>query len=160
MAILFFFIGYLYRKTNNTNESKNMKKKLIRLTEGDLRRIVKESVNRALNEMDYSNNPLGNYAEQFDYCGEFNDNGLALVELNRMYNFIDQDGEILSDEWFKGFNEGFAVVRRGDKYNFIDREGYLLSNQWFDYCSNFHNGFAEAELHGKTFRIDTNGRIC
>lgn len=37
---------------NNTkNESKNMDKKLIRLTESDLHRIVKESVNKVLNEL-------------------------------------------------------------------------------------------------------------
>lgn len=34
----------------NNNESKNMNKKLIRLTESDLHRIVKESVNRILKE--------------------------------------------------------------------------------------------------------------
>jgi hypothetical protein len=34
------------------NESKNMNKKLIRLTEGDLHRIVKESVRRVLRETD------------------------------------------------------------------------------------------------------------
>lgn len=33
------------------NESKNMNKKLIRLTESDLHKIVKESVNRILNEI-------------------------------------------------------------------------------------------------------------
>ena len=37
------------RNNNYKNESRNMKK-LIRLTESDLHRIVKESVNRALNE--------------------------------------------------------------------------------------------------------------
>lgn len=40
-------------KTMNNNENKqynNMNKKLIRLTEGDLHKIVKESVNRVLNE--------------------------------------------------------------------------------------------------------------
>lgn len=36
------------------NESKNMNKKLIRLTEGDLHRIVKESVNRILNEVSWT----------------------------------------------------------------------------------------------------------
>ena len=35
------------------NESANMNRKLIRLTESDLHRIVKESVNRILKESDY-----------------------------------------------------------------------------------------------------------
>lgn len=38
------------------NESKNMNKKLIRLTESDLHRIVKESVNKILNESFNPNN--------------------------------------------------------------------------------------------------------
>ena len=38
---------------NRKNESKDMDKKLIRLTESDLHRIVKESVNRILNEVKY-----------------------------------------------------------------------------------------------------------
>ena len=46
-------------KYNKANESRNMNKKLIRLTESDLHRIVKESVNRILSEMNegkYVNN--------------------------------------------------------------------------------------------------------
>ena len=40
------------RKTNN--ESKNINKKLIRLTESDLHKIVKESVNRILKESNWA----------------------------------------------------------------------------------------------------------
>ena len=46
--------GYLAKRKLNKlakNESKNMNKKLIRLTESDLHKIVKESVNRVLNEI-------------------------------------------------------------------------------------------------------------
>ena len=38
----------------------NMNKKLIRLTEGDLHRIVKESVNRILSEIDLTNKQIRN----------------------------------------------------------------------------------------------------
>lgn len=41
-----------------TNESKNMNKKLIRLTESDLHKIVKESINRILKEDGYSYNGI------------------------------------------------------------------------------------------------------
>ena len=40
-----------------SNESKNMNKKLIRLTEQDLHRIVKESVNKILKEGDFGSEP-------------------------------------------------------------------------------------------------------
>ena len=39
----------------NVTESKNMNKKLIRLTESDLHRIVKESVEKILSESEYDN---------------------------------------------------------------------------------------------------------
>ena len=44
-----------FEVTNNdrNDESKNMDKKLIRLTESDLHKIVKESVNRVLTELDW-----------------------------------------------------------------------------------------------------------
>ena len=40
---------------NYRNESRNMNKKLIRLTENDLHKIVKESVEKILSESDYDN---------------------------------------------------------------------------------------------------------
>ena len=48
---------------NSKNESKNMNKKLIRLTENDLHRIVKESVNRVLRESQFMNDE--NIASQY-----------------------------------------------------------------------------------------------
>ena len=49
-----FGLGVMdYEKSHKTNENKqytNMKKRIIRLTEGDLHRIVKKSVNRILRE--------------------------------------------------------------------------------------------------------------
>ena len=51
-------------RNKNKNESKNMNKKHIRLTENDLHRIVKESVNKILKEEDFSGldvNSQGSY---------------------------------------------------------------------------------------------------
>lgn len=39
-------------------------RKRVRLTESDLHRIVKESVNKVLNEIDYSSIPLGDFIER------------------------------------------------------------------------------------------------
>ena len=60
-----FGLGIMdYEKSHKTNENKqytNMNKKLIRLTESDLHRIVKESVNRIVEETndDYNYNGCG-----------------------------------------------------------------------------------------------------
>ena len=65
-----------------------------------------------------------------------------------LWNFINKDGKLLSDEWFEfdyvcHFQEGFAVIQRGDKlYNFIDKEGKYLSDKWFKDVYYFHDGVA------------------
>lgn len=53
---------------NSKNESKNMNKKLIRLTESDLHRIVKESVNRVLKE---NNRRTKRMIREFDDYDEY-----------------------------------------------------------------------------------------
>ena len=48
----------MYKELQTKNESKNMNKKLIRLTESDLHRVINESVKRILRESaDDSTNP-------------------------------------------------------------------------------------------------------
>ena len=90
------------------------------------------------------------------------DNGFAKVELNRKYNYINTNGEFISDQWFNGGNDfcnGFAKVELNDKCNFINTNGEFISNQWFGYVDNFRNGFAEVELNGKHNFINTNGEF-
>ena len=52
---------------------------------------------------------------------------LAIVQRGEFeYNYIDTNGKLLSNEWFKSasyFYNGFAVVQRGyNQYNFIARQ--------------------------------------
>ena len=57
-------------------------------------------------------NPLFKYLMKYDFVDEFI-NGFATVILNNKYNFIDGDGNLLSQQWFDmtgDFLEGFAVV--------------------------------------------------
>ena len=90
-----------------------MNKKLIRLTESDLHRIVKESLWKVLREVkdcewniDHDDNGYnyknrnGEYLsrQRFDYAGPFR-NGKARVGLNGRYNDIDTDGRILNPTW-------------------------------------------------------------
>ena len=83
---------------------------------------------------------------------------------DELYNFIDEKGNLLSDEWFEwidNFNEGFARLQRGDgQYNFIDKQGKLLSEQWFDWIDNFNEGFARLQRSDDLMNfIDANGKI-
>ena len=73
--------------------------------------------------------------------------GFARVKnCERQYNFIGEDGKILSEQWFEwigDFHDGFARVKRKDgKFNYIGEDGKLLSEQWFYWVGDFYDGFA------------------
>lgn len=91
--------------------------------------------------------------------------GFAAVRRgDELYNFIDEKGKLLSDEWFEwidNFKEGFARVQRSDElYNFIDKQGKLLSEQWFAWVDDFQEGFARVQRFDDLMNfIDANGKI-
>ena len=102
-------------------------------------------------------------SDVFDRVCRFYD-GFARVRLGDKWNFINTDGNLLSDDlWFDStgdFKNGFARVRLGDKWNFINTDGNLLSDDlWFDNAGDFHNGFARVILEDKFNYIDTDGNI-
>ena len=107
--------------------------------------------------LDYGKAPR----EIFDRCFDFLD-GFARVKLNDKYNFINTNGQLISDTWFDGcgdFDNGVARVYLNDKYNFINTNGQLISDTWFDYCGDFYDGFAIVELNDKWNFINTNGQL-
>ena len=90
--------------------------------------------------------------------------GFARVKRKDKWNFIDKQGNYLSDEWFNwadNFSDGFArVQRKDDKWNFIDRQGKLLSDEWFNWADNFYDGFAEVKrANGEWCNMDKTGKI-
>ena len=91
--------------------------------------------------------------------------GFAAVRRgDELYNFIDEKGKLLSDEWFEwidNFKEGFARVQRSDElYNFIDKQGKLLSEQWFAWVDDFQEGFARVQRFDDLMNfIGANGKI-
>ena len=104
---------------------------------------------------------LFKYRTEFDYVGKVND-GFAVVKLNGRCNFINTEGQILSNQWFeyvRDFKEGLAKVKLNGKYNFINTEGKLLSRQWFDMAWEFNEGFAAVQLNDKWNFINPEGRI-
>ena len=91
--------------------------------------------------------------------------GFARVQRgDGLYNFIDKQGNYLSNKWFKllgVFHEGFAVVQRKDRlYNFIDKQGNILSAEWFIDVSSFYEGFAEVQrTNDELAKIDKTGKL-
>jgi len=100
----------------------------------------------------------------YDWIDDFYE-GFAVVNLRGKWNFINQNGEILSPnqwfDWANTFFEGVAVIElKGKGYNFINQNGEIaFPNQWFDYVGNFYEGFVVIELNGKCNFINTEGQL-
>ena len=117
----------------------------------------KEAVNNAIARVRNGESPK----DVFGYVGDFIE-GFTIVRLNGRQNFIDKNGNFLSDQWFDGaydFREGFARVRLNDKWNFVDRNGNFLSDRWLESVNDFSEGFAAVRLNGKWNFIGGNGRL-
>ena len=99
----------------------------------------------------------------FDRVCRFYD-GFARVRLGDKWNFINTDGNLLSDDlWFDNagdFHNGFARVILEDKFNYIDTDGNILREDvWFDEVEVFYKGFARVRLGDKWNLINTDGKI-
>ena len=91
-----------------------MNKKLIRLTESDLHRIVKESVNKILNEYVSGLDPrtLANYAKGREAQGQHDKAQQGMQTARDTWNANYSDGDRMTDSF-------------GDKYG-------IYKNQWSD----------------------------
>ena len=101
------------------------------------------------------------YDDIFDYVSDFKD-GYAKVTLNDKWNFINTNGDFLSDQWFDSaydFRNGYAIVQMNDNFNFINTNGEFIGNKWFDYVSDFKDGFARVRLNDNFNFINTNGEF-
>ena len=83
---------------------------------------------------------------------------------DQLYNFIDKEGNYLSDEWFINvydFHDGLAIIQRGDGlWNYIDKQGNILSNEWFSDAYSFYEGVANVQrTNGEWVKIDKTGKI-
>ena len=102
----------------------------------------------------------------FDFVDDFSE-GYAKVRLNKKWNFINTDGEYLSDKWFDSsikddvyiFRGGYAKVKLNKKYNFINKNGEIISDKWFNYVDEFKDGYAKVALNKKWNFINKNGDI-
>jgi hypothetical protein len=119
---------------------------------------LKELISNAVQRLNNGEDPR----EVFDECYSFV-NGFSRVVLNKKENFINQNYELLSNQWFDNsysFSNGFGIVKLNGKWNYINQNGEILSpNQWFDDCGKFKNGIANVRLNGKYNFIYQNGEL-
>ena len=101
------------------------------------------------------------YEDIFDYVTKSKD-GYAQVKLNKRWNFINTNGELISDQWFDyvdDFKGGYAPVWLNNKVNYINSNRNLISDQWYDDVGRFNDGYASVRLGGKYNFINTNGEL-
>ncbi len=97
----------------------------------------------------------------FDIVDDFSE-GYSGVKLKNKWNFINKNGEIISDIWFdwvEYFREGYAQVDLNGKCNFINKNCEFLSDKWFDEAEEFSEGYAKVKLNKKYNFINKNGEI-
>ena len=102
-------------------------------------------------------NPL-----KYDNAGDYFSEGLAVVELNGKYGFIDKSGKVVipikyDDAW--SFSEGLAEVSLNWKYGFIDKSGKVIIPIKYDYAWSFSEGLAKVTLNWKYGFIDKSGKV-
>ena len=96
-----------------------------------------------------------------DAIGQFH-NDFAIVKKNGKVNFVNADGQIISDEWFDACNEfenGYGLVIKDRKRNFVGSDGRLLIDQWVDRAGDFMGDRAPIIINGERHEVDINGRI-
>ena len=48
----------------------------------------------------------------FNYVYKFDENGIAVVELNNKYNLIDTNGNLLSKQWFDSYDDAYDYLMK------------------------------------------------
>lgn len=89
---------------------------------------------------------------KYDYIGSF-DAGLATININNKWGYINEQGEIAIDtvyEFARDFHDGFAAVKIrsifGTRWGYINREGDIVITPKFDEAGEFSNGVAYVRL--------------
>lgn len=88
----------------------------------------------------------------FDYAYDFQDNGLAIVEINDVFGIINTFGNYLvvpKYNYINQFSEGRAVALENRQSKVIDESGRILNTKNYDFIGNFTNGRALAANFNK-----------
>ena len=97
----------------------------------------------------------GKKKREYEYVGEYSD-GLAMVQLNGKYGFIDKSGTLVIPCKYddsNSFREGLAAVTLNGN------DGYITQTEiWYDYAGkNLSNNLRLVKLNGKYGFIDKSG---
>lgn len=100
-------------------------------------------------------------------CNEvtFTDGFIPVQREDKLWNFIDENGIVLSQEWFSSvdnFFEGVAMVRRSKdgRQNFIKKDGTFLCKNWYKSLDHIIEGELWVKLDDDTWHhVSENGDV-
>lgn len=101
---------------------------------------------------------------QFKGADDFAANGLAPIEKNGKWGYIDAKGQMVILPQFEdagGFAaNGLAKIKQNGKYGYIDAKGQMVIPPQFEYAGSFPtNGLAVIMQNGKWGYIDAKGQV-
>ena len=125
----------------------------------------KPDSNAYFNRKAFIDNKGKRVTEFFKNAESFSE-GLAAVEVNSLWGFVDKTGAIVIapayDFVLRSFADGYAAVHcDNDRIAFIDRTGKKLSECIFEETWGFEEGLAAVQtIDGKWGFMDTKGRLA
>ncbi|MEM9886438.1 MAG: WG repeat-containing protein [Bacteroidota bacterium] len=102
---------------------------------------------------------------KFIQIGEFNENGLAIVEYGQdkvRYGIINAYGDIITEHNYneiKAYSEGRAIVKLKDQYGYIDLNGKLVIPAIYAKVGPFVEGRAAVQENGNCGYINKQGAV-
>lgn len=85
---------------------------------------------------------------QYDFIGDFNEKGIALVKKGKKFGFVNRQGTVvlpLKYTEIGRFENGYAWIKKGEKMGYINDEGKLLFDAKFVHIWPFNSkGIAKA----------------
>ena len=98
---------------------------------------------------------------KYIYLETFKD-GLARVNVNRKYGFVDKNNELIIPAKYdhaEQFFEGLASVKLNNKYGYIDKTGKLIIPLKYDFAGQFYNGEASVRFADRLAIINKQDEI-
>lgn len=102
-------------------------------------------------------------AEEFEYIGEFSEEGLAVVKQKGKWGYATVRGEMTISSQFdeaRSFSQGLAAIKQQGKWGFVDTQGSVkIKPQFTEVFSGFSEGLAAVQsAQGKGY-IDKRGNL-
>jgi hypothetical protein len=121
------------------------KKQVIRLTESDLHRIIKESVNKMLSENSAYNPRIGKREKQYEFNRD---------EINQLVSFL-QENPI--KDMYKPINLGYCKVQRIPANEVSGRKGMLNDRVLISYGSTDGSVYLQIDRDINTHWMEESG---